>query len=1069
MSNTSPVEGSMMWMHCNVKNGTRPIEYMWQYKTDSGNFTTFAHNSSSSIINVTNINRNHTGWYRCVASNAANNESSDPVWLDITFGPDIPQIDVTPYNKTERGYSALETETVSLSCQTLSNPASQNVWFYNNSQVFTGPQFTIVKILRMQTGSYTCLAKNSYLNTSSSTTISLTVYYPPDGFPSCSVEPALNYTSLRLLCSWPGGFPSPSLHWIGDLTHARQEQVNTGHLTNLLTSTNIWLTSGDLIPDNGLFTCMGSHPALKQLRECNTSAYIPPAKPVCFSNVTNNKQYLKLSCSWDGGVPAAWVWWEGPGGQFKGEENSNILVLSSDIFQFGRPYTCYARHPLLVQTKNCSLTLVLVTKPNLLMNDKSPMEGSTIWMHCNVENGTKPIQYVWQHEARSGNVTTIAQSNSNNITISNINRNQGGWYRCVASNFINSESSDWTWLDIIFGPDVPQIDVSPYSITERGFSALETETVSLLCQAQSSPVSRYIWFYNNSQVYTGPQFTITKILRMQTGDYTCLAQNVQLNTRSRKTISLTVYYPPDGSPSCSVEPALNHTSLRLLCSWPGGFPSASLRWTEDVVQAGQEHIVAGQQTSSAFWLPSGGLIPNNSLFTCLGFHPALKQPTDCNTRAYIPPADPVCFAYVTNNKEYLMLSCSWDGGAPKALVWWDGPGGQSKGGEENSNILILRYGTVRSEKPYTCYAKHPLLVQTKTCRLTLGQCSFILYMTKVRSYNLVFTECFFMIEAPVLLTQRRVVSVYEGSDVQLTCNLRANYLPANEITWFNNQGVDVRDTSKYMLLQTSAWANLTVRDTDETQDSGEYRCSTSNAVGGAEINVTLVVKKHPMPPNATLVRVMYNSRQRNEVELEWRVEREEDGGWTGFFLEHRWLSERGGRRGAKNNDSREKTEERASQDWFRNTIQDPGVRTHIVRGLTPTFTYEFRIRPFNHRTIGYPSTVKSPVELRNNMYPAVIGAAIGGILFAAIPTFLLLVYIIRNRNNNPRLHDMLFGLRHSQSRENINFPEDDMVGGSDGGVENSGRSSSPGPTMGVPQGPSSLATFPKSTSQFLPT
>lgn len=91
------------------------------------------------------------------------------------------------------------------------------------------------------------------------------------------------------------------------------------------------------------------------------------------------------------------------------------------------------------------------------------------------------------------------------------------------------------------GPDIPQIDVTPYSMTERGYSALERETVSLLCQAQSNPASQYVWFYNNSQVYTGPQFTITKILRMHTGDYACLAQNTYLNTRSKKTISLTVY------------------------------------------------------------------------------------------------------------------------------------------------------------------------------------------------------------------------------------------------------------------------------------------------------------------------------------------------------------------------------------------------------------------------------------------------------------------------------------------------------------------------------------------------
>lgn len=98
------------------------------------------------------------------------------------------------------------------------------------------------------------------------------------------------------------------------------------------------------------------------------------------------------------------------------------------------------------------------------------------------------------------------------------------------------------------------------------------------------------------------------------------------------------------------------------------------------------------------------------------------------------------------------------------------------------------------------------------------------------------------VEAPVLLTQRRVVSVYEGSDVQLTCNLISNYLPTDQITWFNNRGLDVQGTSKYTLLRTSAWANLTVKDTHEAQDSGEYRCSTSNAVGGTDVNVTLLVK-----------------------------------------------------------------------------------------------------------------------------------------------------------------------------------------------------------------------------------
>ncbi|XP_037543336.1 V-set and immunoglobulin domain-containing protein 10-like 2 [Nematolebias whitei] len=672
---------------------------------------------------------------------------------------------------------------------------------------------------------------------------------------------------------------------------------------------------------------------------------------------------------------------------------------------------------------------VPVSKPYLLIKDEYPVEGSDMWIQCKVENGSEPIQYTWQREAPSGNVTTFSKGNSSIVTITGINRNHTGWYRCVASNAVNNESSESLLLNVTYGPDVPQINVTPYTITELGFSTLETENVTLSCDARSNPASRYVWFCNNSQIHSGPQFTVKKILRNQTGDYTCLTRNPYLNTNSSRTIRLTVYYPPDGSPSCSVEAALNYTAHRLLCSWPGGLPSPSLQWTRD--QAGQQ---TNLQTGSDLLLPPGSLSPNSSLFTCVGSHPALKQRAQCSTRTYLPPAEPVCFAYVTITRQYLMLSCSWDGGAPKALVWWEGPAGQRQAGQENSNILVLRYGTARSGNPYTCYAKHPLQVQAKTCSLTL--------------------------EAPVLLTQRRVVSVYEGSDVQLTCSLRSNYLPATEISWFNNQGVDVRDTSKYLLLRTSAWANLTVKDTDETQDSGEYRCSTSNAVGGAEINITLEVKKHLMPPNVSLVRAAYSSRQRNEVQLEWQVQSDADGGWTGFFLEHQWVSERPKSKGSSNGSLVRKEERAVSQDWYRDIVEDAGVRSYTVRGLTPTVTYQFRIIPVNYRTIGHPSAAKTPAEPRYNMYPAVIGAAIGGMLFAALLTVLLLIFIIRNRHNHPRLHSMLFGLQHSQSRENINFPEDEMVRGLEGGIEDIGGLSSAGPTISIPRASSPLSATP---------
>uniref|UniRef100_A0AAY5EG01 Ig-like domain-containing protein n=1 Tax=Electrophorus electricus TaxID=8005 RepID=A0AAY5EG01_ELEEL len=184
---------------------------------------------------------------------------------------------------------------------------------------------------------------------------------------------------------------------------------------------------------------------------------------------------------------------------------------------------------------------VPVSKPYILVSDSSPVEAASMWMRCGLENGTGPIQYTWEQGSSSQQVTTLAESNSSLLNITWVTRNHTGWYRCLARNEVNQQRSDQIWLNVIFGPDLPQIDVTPYSVTDRGYSALEKETVSLMCQASSNPPSQYVWFYNNSQVYTGPQYTITKILRMHTGNYACLAQNTYLNTRSRKAITLTVY------------------------------------------------------------------------------------------------------------------------------------------------------------------------------------------------------------------------------------------------------------------------------------------------------------------------------------------------------------------------------------------------------------------------------------------------------------------------------------------------------------------------------------------------
>lgn len=83
------------------------------------------------------------------------------------------------------------------------------------------------------------------------------------------------------------------------------------------------------------------------------------------------------------------------------------------------------------------------------MSDEEPVEGTTMRMDCLLENGTGPIQYVWKHQPRNGNISDIARGNASFINIINVNRNHTGWYRCMARNPVSSETSNRVLLETI--------------------------------------------------------------------------------------------------------------------------------------------------------------------------------------------------------------------------------------------------------------------------------------------------------------------------------------------------------------------------------------------------------------------------------------------------------------------------------------------------------------------------------------------------------------------------------------------------------------------------------------------
>uniref|UniRef100_A0A4W3GYL1 Ig-like domain-containing protein n=1 Tax=Callorhinchus milii TaxID=7868 RepID=A0A4W3GYL1_CALMI len=230
--------------------------------------------------------------------------------------------------------------------------------------------------------------------------------------------------------------------------------------------------------------------------------------------------------------------------------DSAALVISNLQLAAEGRFTCQSLYETddgtkLVYTFVNVFVLIPVSKPFIELSNSSPVEGSVAFVLCTVENGTQPLEYTWTRQSTlSKKFVNVSEATGGLVNLTSVHRNHTGWYTCSVRSEVNEESSDPLWLEVIFGPDEPFINVTPYTLNSMGYSAIEWDTIFLTCSASSNPPSHYIWFYNNSQIYSGQRFVIKKISRSQAGAYMCLAQNSALNARTKTTIILTVYSDP---------------------------------------------------------------------------------------------------------------------------------------------------------------------------------------------------------------------------------------------------------------------------------------------------------------------------------------------------------------------------------------------------------------------------------------------------------------------------------------------------------------------------------------------
>ncbi|KAM6158651.1 V-set and immunoglobulin domain-containing protein 10-like 2 [Rhynchocyon petersi] len=650
--------------------------------------------------------------------------------------------------------------------------------------------------------------------------------------------------------------------------------------------------------------------------------------------------------------------------------NSSLLLSELQDGACGH-FLCQALHTVggQLHTSYSYLLLVVlvpVSKPQVQLSDLSPMEGTAVVAVCAVREGTEPVTFTWQYQAPQGPAEALLEVAGPQLQLNPVKRTHLGWYMCSAHNSVNRLSSDGVFLDVIYGPDEPAITVEPAATTQGGFWVREKEEVSLSCMAASNPPSHYAWLHDHTQVHAGPTYIITSAGCVHTGLYTCLAYSSHRDTHTQTSVQLTVYYPPEGQPSCMVLPTF--TAISLVCTWPGGLPAAQLQW-----EGSQGSSPSAP--SNVSWSHTATQLSNGSVFTCVGRHPTLAVPTHCSITLWEPWQSPACWTEATRGGQFIMLSCEWPGGEPPAMLRWLNGQQQPLGSSSPSPAIhLLKAHGGLAGREFTCRGSHPLRIPERHCSLQL--------------------------DAPRLAVEETQVEVLQGGEAWLGCVLLGG-TPVAQLLWLGPQQQQVEaKTPGFVLHPEGAQLHLLIQDADPSRHRGTYQCVARNAVGSTSQSVLVEVRRYPAPPNVTISRLIYG-RHRGEVWLQWAIDH--PGNLTGFVVQRR-ASVPGPGAGAW---------ETAASDI------EPESRSQWLGGLDPEVLYAFRIWALNHRTAGHPSEVKIPVDPPFGTYPAVLGAAGTGMVVAFLLVF---QYAARRPRRFPRTETLATTLGPEPTHESTDAP-----------------------------------------------
>ncbi|XP_050957479.1 hemicentin-1-like isoform X13 [Labeo rohita] len=536
------VEGDSVTLNCSSNSNPPALNYTW-FK--GGTFV-----RSGRIYSISKISSDHSGEYKCKSINKHGEKCSDAVTLNVMYPPRNISVSISPSGEIVEG------DSVFLNCSSDSNPPAEINWFKGRKFVGSGRIYSISNISSDHSGEYKCKSINKHGEKYSEAETLNTMYAPKSI--SVSINPSgeiVEGDSVTLNCSSDSNPPALNYTWFKGGTFVRSGRIYS-----------ISKISSD---HSGEYKCKSINKHGEKCSDAVTLNVMYPPRNISVSISPSGEivegDSVFLNCSSDSNPPAEINWFKGR--KFVG--SGRIYSISNISSDHSGEYKCKSinKHG---EKYSEAVTLNTMYAPKSISVSINPsgeiVEGDSVTLNCSNDSNPPALNYTW---FKGG---TFVES-GRIYSISKINSDHSGEYKCKSRNQHGEKYSDVVTLNVMYPPRNISVSISPSG------EIVEGDSVTLNCSSDSNPPAEINWFKGRKFVGSGRIYSISNIRSDQSGEYKCKSINKHGEKYSEAETLNTMYAPK--SISVSINPSgeiVEGDSVTLNCSSDSNPPALNYTW-----------------------------------------------------------------------------------------------------------------------------------------------------------------------------------------------------------------------------------------------------------------------------------------------------------------------------------------------------------------------------------------------------------------------------------------------------------------------------------------------------------